>query len=86
MKQEELDKTIINQKNNGDVSIPKGLDKNTLYTVWNEIVKIDGMFTTEEISLAVGISRVSIRKYLEFLKSLKVLSLDLNRGCVGRPV
>lgn len=86
LKQEELDKTIINQKNNGDVSIPKGLDKNTLYTVWNEIVKIDGMFTTEEISLAVGISRVSIRKYLEFLKSLKVLSLDLNRGCVGRPV
>ena len=34
----------------------------------------------------VGISRVSIRKYLEFLKSLKLLSLDLHRGSVGRPV
>lgn len=47
---------------------------------------IIGMFTTEEISAKVGISRVSIRKYLEFLKSLKLLSLDLHRGSVGRPV
>ena len=73
LKQDELDKTIIHQDN-------------TLNTVWSEIIKIDGMFTTEEISAKVGISRVSIRKYLEFLKSLKLLSLDLHRGSVGRPV
>ena len=34
----------------------------------------------------VGISRVSIHKYLEFLKSLHLLKLDLHRGSVGRPV
>ena len=86
LKQDELDKTIIYQDTDVEVTLPKGLDKNTLNTVWSEIIKIDGMFTTEEISAKVGISRVSIRKYLEFLKSLKLLSLDLHRGSVGRPV
>lgn len=83
LKQDELDKTIIHQDTDVEVTLPKGLDKNTLNTVWSEIIKIDGMFTTEEISAKVGISRVSIRKYLEFLKSLKLLSLDLHRGSVG---
>lgn len=86
LKQDELDKTIIHQDTDVEVTLPKGLDNNTLNTVWSEIIKIDGMFTTEEISAKVGISRVSIRKYLEFLKSLKLLSLDLHRGSVGRPV
>ena len=62
------------------------LEETTLYNVWQEIVKIDGNFTTEEISKKVGISRVSIRKYLEFLKSINILHLELNRGSVGRPV
>ena len=64
----------------------QGLDKNTLGTVWDCICGIDGMFTTEEVAGMVGISRVSIRKYLEFLKSLHLLKLDLHRGSVGRPV
>ena len=68
------------------VTLPKGLDKNTLGTVWACICSIDGMFTTEEVAGMVGISRVSIRKYLEFLKSLHLLKLDLHRGSVGRPV
>ena len=44
------------------------------------------MFSTEEVSAKVGISRVSIRKYLEFLKNIGLLKLDLHRGSVGRPV
>jgi CitB family two-component system response regulator MalR len=68
------------------VQIPKGLDRNTLRSVWEAIVPITGAFTTEELSALVGISRVSIRKYLDFLKSLHVLSLELHRGAVGRPV
>ena len=68
------------------MSLPKGLDKNTLSTVWQSICQMEGMFTTEEVAAKVGISRVSIRKYLEFLKSLHLLKLDLHRGYVGRPV
>lgn len=84
--QSELDKTIIRQEEQVVVSLPKGLDKNTLATVWDCIKNIEGMFTTEEVAVMVGISRVSIRKYLEFLKTLHLLKLDLHRGSVGRPV
>lgn len=84
--QSDLDKTIIRQEEQVVVSLPKGLDKNTLATVWECIKGIDGMFTTEEVASIVGISRVSIRKYLEFLKTLHLLKLDLHRSSVGRPV
>lgn len=84
--QSDLDKTIISCEKEPAVALPKGLDKNTLATVWNCILTLDGMFTTEEVSAKVGISRVSIRKYLEFLKTLRLLKLDLHRGSVGRPV
>lgn len=86
LKQSELDKTIIKHEKEAVVALPKGLDKHTLSTVWDCIVTFDGMFTTEEVSAKVGISRVSIRKYLEFLKTLHLLKLDLHRGSVGRPV
>ena len=86
IEQSDLDQTIIRREEQVMVSLPKGLDKNTLSTVWNCIFEIEGMFTTEEVAGKVGISRVSIRKYLEFLKSLHLLKLDLHRGSVGRPV
>ncbi|NLU45000.1 MAG: response regulator, partial [Acholeplasmataceae bacterium] len=86
IKQDDLDSSLLNRNKNATGKIPKGLEKTTLYNVWQEIIKIEGTFTTEEISSLVGISRVSIRKYLEFLKSVNVLHLELNRGCVGRPV
>jgi Response regulator of citrate/malate metabolism len=86
IKQDDLDSSLLNRNKNATGKIPKGLEKTTLYNVWQEIIKIEGTFTTEEISALVGISRVSIRKYLEFLKSVNVLHLELNRGCVGRPV
>lgn len=86
IEQSDLDQTIIRREEQLVVSLPKGLDKNTLATVWQCICSIDGMFTTEEVAGKVGISRVSIRKYLEFLKSLRLLKLDLHRGSVGRPV
>ena len=86
IEQSELDKTIIRNEKEPIVTLPKGLDKNTLAVVWKCILTFDGMFTTEEVSAKVGISRVSIRKYLEFLKTVRLLKLDLHRGSVGRPV
>lgn len=86
IEQSDLDQTIISKKEDSVVSLPKGLDKHTLGTVWDCIKNVEGMFTTEEIAAKVGISRVSIRKYLEFLKLLHLLKLDLHRGSVGRPV
>ena len=86
VKQEDLDKNLTIKETPSDTNVPKGLDKNTLKLIWEIILKQENMFTTDEIASSAGISRVSIRKYLEFFKSLNVLSLELHRGSVGRPI
>jgi CitB family two-component system response regulator MalR len=72
-----------------DQPLPKGLDRVTLARVCRVIFewpKATPWFTCEEISGTVGISRVSVRKYCEFLCGLKVLKMEHGYGSVGRPI
>jgi CitB family two-component system response regulator MalR len=69
--------------------LPKGLDRATLETVLKAIQErdeTDPWFTSEEIAQVVGLSRVSVRKYLEFLGGLKALRMEPGYGTGGRPV
>ncbi|HAK75050.1 MAG TPA: two-component system response regulator DcuR [Sporomusaceae bacterium] len=85
--QEELDRQILGKEQQEQADLMKGLDRNTLKTVWDKIREITGTaFTTEELANQVGISRVSMRKYLEFLKQIDVLQMEVIYGSVGRPV
>lgn len=71
-----------------DQPLPKGLDRVTLERVCKAIFewpKATPWFTSEEISGTIGISRVSVRKYCEFLCGLKVLKMEHGYGAVGRP-
>lgn len=87
LNQQELDGHILNKDLTIVPQIPKGLDKNTLKNVWTSIQKIgDKTFSTEEIANVVGISRVSMRKYLEFLKQIEILSMKVEYGYIGRPI
>ncbi|MFD3449434.1 FaeA/PapI family transcriptional regulator [Microbacteriaceae bacterium 4G12] len=45
-----------------------------------------GPFSTDEVANIVGISRVSARKYLNFLKDLGILEVKVIYGRIGRPV
>jgi two-component system, CitB family, response regulator MalR len=68
--------------------LPKGLDRTTLATVAKAItdrVDPERWFTSEEVAQEVGLSRVSVRKYVEFLCGLKVLRMEPGYGTVGRP-
>ena len=85
--QSELDQCILCKTRSAEENLPKGLDRNTLNKVWENIRQIgNNSFTTEELANFVGISRVSMRKYLGFLKQIGVVSLDVTYGAVGRPV
>lgn len=87
LNQQELDQHIFNKELITVPELPKGLDKNTLKNVWTNIQKIgDKTFSTEEIAKIVGISRVSMRKYLEFLKHIEILSMQVEYGSIGRPI
>lgn len=67
--------------------LPKGLTRNTLKTVWENIQKMkESSFSTEEMANRVGVSRVSMRKYLSFLTEIGVIDMEVIYGSVGRPV
>ncbi|RRJ66737.1 response regulator [Paenibacillus oralis] len=67
--------------------LPKGLTSGTLQMVWEAIARQDSSgFSTNELSRAVGISRVSVRKYLDFLAGIGALETEINYGTGGRPL
>lgn len=87
--QSELDQFILHKRSENVVQedLPKGLTKATLKTIWNSIAEYESRtFTNEEIANSVGISRVSIRKYLIFLSDIGVLEEETVYGSVGRPL
>lgn len=91
LRQEDLDSQFFN-KNNKDkamqiLELPKGLTKNTLQLVWDHIKAMEiSPFSTDELASRVGISRVSLRKYLNFMSEVKILKTEIVYGTVGRPV
>ncbi|USK72200.1 response regulator [Peribacillus asahii] len=67
--------------------LPKGLAKDTLKQVWDAIQELKRRpFSTDEVANVVGISRVSARKYLNFLKDLGILEVKVIHGTIGRPM
>jgi len=87
LNQVELDQCILYKEQPLPIQLPKGIDKNTLTLTWEKIKVLEqSLFSTEEMAKYVGISRVSMRKYLEFIRQIGTLELELSYGTVGRPV
>ena len=64
--------------------LPKGLTKQTMQLIWKKIESLNGRaFTTEEMAQLVGVSRVSIRKYVMFLTEIGVLENEMVYQHVG---
>ncbi|WP_462409485.1 response regulator [Neobacillus sp. Marseille-QA0830] len=87
LNQEELDQMILHKEENTlPEELPKGLSKETLRVIWNSVVEMKATpFSTDDIVLKSGISRVSVRKYLKFLNDIGVLEVQVHYGTVGRP-
>ncbi|MBF7150829.1 response regulator [Bacillus toyonensis] len=86
--QETIDSILLTKVSNIKFSdLPKGLSKNTLIVVWSNVLSMKGEgFSTEEMASQIGISRVSLRKYLNFMERIGVLKVSSLYGLVGRPV
>ncbi|MEL3972279.1 response regulator [Rossellomorea oryzaecorticis] len=86
--QKELDLLLQKdaQETDDKAALPKGLTHRTLSAIFNEILSFgDESFSTDEIAEVTTISRVSIRKYLKFMKDIGVVDETLVYG-IGRPV
>ena len=87
LSQTELDHCILYKEQPISIQLPKGIDRNTLTITWKKIKELgQSFFSTEEMANYVGISRVSMRKYLEFLRQIGTLQLELIYGTIGRPI
>ncbi|MEE6451678.1 response regulator [Gottfriedia acidiceleris] len=86
--QQELDNYLLHRDETAIVEeLPKGLTKDTLKQVWEAVQELKEVpFSTEEVANVVGISTVSARKYLNFLKDLGILVVKVIYGTIGRPV
>lgn len=87
--QEELDRLLNENKANvvGAQGLPKGLDKLTLRRIYEVLLSYPKRdFSAEEIAKTIGITRVSVRKYLEFMTEIKAIEMNVIYGAIGRPV
>lgn len=66
--------------------LPKGLNAATLKQVLRVMEHQGGGLSAEETAAGVGISRVTARRYLEFLEKCGLVRLKVHYGGLGRPV
>lgn len=88
LEQKDVDRLLHARRGDQSVSgaIPKGIDSLTLTkvrAVFDDPQVID--LNAEQVGRAVGVSRSTARRYLEFLASEGFLKADLIYGVVGRP-
>ncbi|MEG0384185.1 response regulator [Solibacillus cecembensis] len=83
LKQEDIDHWLGHQSE--ELHLPKGLNDITMKQISNELVLIKEPITSEQLAQTVGMARVTVRKYLDFLAGKGKVQIDLKYGTVGRP-
>ncbi|RUL46452.1 response regulator [Lysinibacillus antri] len=82
--QEDIDK-LFGYQQEADLVLPKGLNDITMKQILDALNEIDGSITSEQLAQNVGMARVTVRKYLDFLANKGKVQIDLKYGTVGRP-
>ncbi|MGL4668357.1 MAG: response regulator, partial [Saezia sp.] len=63
----------------------KGIDRQTLKTVQEAIMAYGQEFTINDIVPVIGLSRISLKKYVDYLEESGLLKSTLFYPAVGRP-
>lgn len=66
-------------------ALPKGLQRTTLNTIVEQLRQLNNYFTAREVAATLGISRITVKRYLNFLQENGWLKETLAYGPVGRP-
>ncbi|WP_096201170.1 response regulator [Bacillus sp. FJAT-45350] len=66
--------------------LPKGLHAQTLNQITEYLQQIQTGKSAEEIGTAVGLARVTVRRYLNYLESVGKVEMELTYGTIGRPI
>lgn len=83
LSQSDIDK-MFNAKSTPN--LPKGLQEKTLLYITDKLKEYqDHLVDVEEISEITNLSKVSLRKYLDFLVENDLIEKQIDYGTVGRP-
>ena len=66
--------------------LPRRVFKQTLERVKEACAAWDDLFSTQDIADAVGLSRISMRKYLNYMEETGLISGNLEYRSKGRPI
>ena len=84
--QDILDRRIFIKKPERGAGRPKGIDAQTLETVVSVLKEQPGLFSLKDIERLTGISRISLKKYFDYLAETGRLGSSKGYGGQGRPV
>ncbi len=87
MEQNDLDRLISGTSGlQNEDEFAKGLNKFTYKSIWDEIEKREQEeFTAENLAEKLGIARVTVRRYLEYMEKEDLVEKLVEYGKVGRP-
>ncbi|WP_338451163.1 response regulator [Niallia oryzisoli] len=66
--------------------LPKGLNQLTLDKIMEYLSHCKESLSAESVAEGVGLARVTVRRYLDFLEKCGKVELDIYYGGVGRPI
>lgn len=77
---------VAKAKKDNTCELIKGFNKYTYKLIWEEIEKIkDQYITAEDLAERLGIARVTVRKYLDYMDSEGKVTKIIEYGKIGRP-
>jgi response regulator of citrate/malate metabolism len=83
--QSEVDRAFASLRAPSEMPLPKGLSVSTLDSVRDYLKQHSGSVSATEVMAALGMSRVTARRYLEYLADAGIASRAPRYGTPGRP-
>ncbi|WP_025026843.1 response regulator [Caldalkalibacillus mannanilyticus] len=83
LKQEDIDGWKVAQIESP--AIPKGLSETTLNQIVKGLEQQKEPVTAEQLARALGMARVTVRRYLDYLEKEGKIQVHIRYGTVGRP-
>ena len=88
VEQDDIDSIFFDSSSRSDKTrdmLEKGMSEKTYNAILEAIKAMDAPTTAEELGDKLGISRVSVRRYLEFMEGRGILEMKPIYGKKGRP-
>jgi response regulator of citrate/malate metabolism len=83
--QQDVDRVLATLRSPGRPALPKGMSEETLAAVIRTLQRATDELSASQVADDVGISRVTARRYLEYLAEQRLASRSPRYGGAGRP-